>query len=190
VDSTDITRILDDLKEPTPDAERRAWEVLYPEMLRLARAERRRWGGNWTLESRALAHEAYAKLFGDEVRDYANRRHFYRLVSRAIRQILVNYATAQRRQKRGGDTPTAAPLHELEDHLMSPRVADEVVELHEALERFRELDERAASVVELKFFAGLTAEEIAETLDTSPATVGRDWAIAKAWLERELRTGR
>jgi RNA polymerase sigma factor (TIGR02999 family) len=186
MDDADITRVLAELQAEGPAAAERAWEVLYPEMLRLAKAERRRWGGNWTLETRVLANEAYLKLFGEEVRSYQDRRHFFNLVSRAIRQILVNYATSRRRQKRGGEASTALPLHEVDDRVMSAEVAEEVLDLNEALDRFRKIDPRATEVVELKFFAGLTGEEIGEAMGLSPATVGRDWVTARAWLSREL----
>ena len=156
-------------------------------MLRLARHERRRWGGNWTLETGALVNEAYMKLFGGEPRDFESRRHFFRLVSRVTRQVLVNYAEAQRSQKRGGDAPTPVPLEEARGAAMTLGVADEVVALDAALTDFRVVDPRAADVVELRFFAGLTHEEIAETLEMSLATVGRDWAVARAWLKRALR---
>lgn len=190
----DITQILDELAGSDPDAEQAAWDALYPEMLRLARHERRRWDGNWTLETGALVNEAYLKLFGGQPRDFEGRRHFFRLVSRVTRQILVNYAEARRSRKRGGDAPTPVPLEEAPGVAMTPSmtpgVADEVVALNEALEEFRRVDPRAVEVVELRFFAGLTHEEIARTLEMSLATVGRDWAVARAWLKRALAADR
>ncbi len=185
----DITQILDRLAGSDPDAERAAWDALYPEMLRLARHERRRWDGNWTLETGALVNEAYLKLFGGQPRDFEGRRHFFRLVSRVTRQVLVNYAEAKRSRKRGGDAPTPIPLEEAPGVAMTMGVADEVVALDDALAEFKRVDPRAAEVVELRFFAGLTHEEIAETLEMSLATVGRDWAVARAWLKRELAAG-
>ena len=182
----DITQILDRLTGSDPESEREAWAALYPEMLRLAQAERRRWGGNWTLETRALVNEAYVKIFGGETLHFEDRRHFFRLVSRVTRQVLVNYAEAQRSLKRGGDAPTPIPLDEASAAAMTDGVADDIVALAEALEQFRSVDPRAAEVVDLRFFAGLTHEEIAETLELSLATVGRDWSLARAWLKREL----
>ena len=182
----EITRILDRLRDGDTDAEHEAWQALYPEMIRLARAQRRRWEGNWTLGTRALAHEAWMKLFGDRPPEYADRRHFFRLVSRAIRQVLVNYAEARSAAKRGGDASDLT----LDDAILDPGMpgadASDLVALHRALDRFQELDPRAAEIVQLRYFAGLTHEEIAQALDVSLATVGRDWAAARAWLSREL----
>ena len=184
MDGTELMRLI---TSEDPDAEQQAWDVLYPELIALARAQRRKWQGNWTLETRVLAHEAYLKLFRGPVRSFEDDRHFFRLVSRAIRQVLINYAEARGAAKRGGGGEDVT-LDErlLGDHASSEAWA-EVRELDEAIHRLRDLDPRAAEIVELRFFAGLTNEEIAETLDISLATVGRDWAAAKAWLSRELR---
>ena len=185
MDTADITAILNRLGDGEPDTRSQAWEVLYPEMMRLAKAERRRWEGHWTLETRALVNEAYLKLFGEAPRNYADRRHFFRLTSRVIRQVLVTYARTQQAAKRGGADSVVA-LHEGEGVALPEATVEDVLSLHDALERLAELDPRAGEIVDLRFFAGLTHEEIGQTLGVSLATVGRDWVVAKAWLSREL----
>ncbi len=184
MDTARITEMLNRMGHGEPNAGSEAWELLYPEMVRLAKAERRRWDGNWTLETRALVHEAYIKLFGQGPRDYTDRAHFFRLTSRAMRQVLINYARSQRAAKRGG-LDEAVTLHD-EVAGFSSGIGAEMLELDQALERLAVQDARAAEIVNLRFFGGLTHVEIAETLDISLATVGRDWTVAKAWLSREL----
>ena len=141
------------------------------------------------METRVLANEAYLKLFGKEDRDYADRGHFFRLVSRAVRQVLVDYAESQRALKRGGGGEPLTLSGNVARVELPPDVAEEVLGLDEALERFRRIDPRATEIVELRFFAGLTNKEIAETMGISLATVGRDWTVARAWLKRGLRQG-
>ena len=184
MDSSRITEVLNRMGQGEPEAGTEAWELLYPEMVRLAKAERRRWEGNWTLETRALVNEAYVKLFGQGPRDYTDRAHFFRLTSRAVRQVLVNYARSQKAAKRGGPGEPETLHDELAG--LSSGIGVEMLELDQALERLAAQDVRLAEIVNLRFFAGLTHPEIAETLDISLATVGRDWVVAKAWLSREL----
>jgi len=167
------------------EARNEVWTRLYDEVLRVAGAQRSRWSGDWTLETRVLANEVFVKLFGGTPPDPNDRKHFLTLLSKAVRQILVNYSEARRTAKRGGGVGPATLDEELGIGL-GPAVTDEILALHEALERFTVLDERAAKVVELRFFTGLSYDEIAETLDISKATAVRDWEAARAWLNVAL----
>ncbi len=162
-----------------------AWTRLYDEVLQVARAQRRAWSGDWTLETRVLVNEVFIKLFRGAPPSLNDRKHFFTLVSKAARQILVNYAEARVAAKRGGGADPVTLNNEVGIALDS-EISAQVLELHDALRRFEQLDERAAKVVELRFFAGLSYDEIAEALDVSRATAARDWEAAKAWLNREL----
>lgn len=181
----DTLVLLQRAAEGDADARDQAWARVFEEVLDLAAAQRRRWSGDWTLETRALASEAFIKLSGGQAVAPNDRKHFLVLVSRAVRQVLLNYAEYKGAAKRGG----GAPMETLWDDaaaLMDDDASRDFVELHEALVRFRDVDERAARVVELRFFAGLNYEEIADVLEISRATAVRDWVIARAWLNREL----
>jgi len=159
---------------------------LYGELHRLARAQRARWHGNWTMNTTALVHEAYAKLAGKD--DFESRAHVLATASRAMRQVLVSYAEGRAAQKRGGGTPDL-PLEEARAVPLSDAQADDVLALDDALARLAGRDERAARVVECRFFGGLSVAETADALGVSEATVTRSWRLARAWLHGELAGG-
>lgn len=167
------------------DARNEAWSRLHAEILRVVRSQRRRWSGDWTLETQALASEVFIKLCGKRPLEPRDRRHFFTTLAKAVRQILVNYAEAKRTLKRGGGV-LEVPLSSVEAAILPDPVSESVLDLSEALDRFESLDARGAAVVELRFFTGLTYEEIAETLEISRATAVRDWESARLWLAREL----
>jgi RNA polymerase sigma factor (TIGR02999 family) len=156
--------------------------IVYSELRRIAarylRAERR----GHTLQTTALAHEAFLKLARQPPINWQDRAHFFAVAARIIRQILVDYARASHRDKRGG----AKPLVLDEALHISDRRSVELIALDDALEALAKLDPQQSRVVELRFFAGLTVEETAEVLSVSRATVNRDWVTARAWLLREL----
>ena len=158
--------------------------LVYDELHTLAHAQRRRWDGNYTLNTTALVHEAYLKLVGQQDPQWASRGHFLAIGARAMRQVLVTYAEARRAAKRGGGVDPL-PLDENVAR-MEADTAAEILALDEALTRLAALESRQARIVEARFFAGLTIEETAVALDVSPATVKRDWQVASAWLRREL----
>jgi len=139
-----------------------------------------------TLQTTALVNEAYLRLADQTNPNWQNRAHFFAVAARAMRQILVSYARSQRSQKRGGG---ALKVELDEAALVSPEESHEILDLHEALERLATLDSRKAQVVELKYFGGLSYDEMAEVLNISSITVRRDWRFAKAWLYTELRSG-
>jgi RNA polymerase sigma factor (TIGR02999 family) len=140
-------------------------------------------GASDTLSASALVHEAYLKLAPSADRAWADRRHFFALAARAMRQVLIGAARERLADKRGGGD-IAVTLEE--GALAAPYQAGELVALDESLHRLAALNERQARVVELRFFAGLTVEEIAETLGVATPTVQHDWRAARAWLARDL----
>lgn len=179
----EVEALLDALRrgEADPDA---LYRRLYDELHGLARVQRARWHGNWTLNTTALVHEAYEKLVGK--RDFESRAHVLATASRAMRQVLVNYAESQRSLKRGGGTPDL-PLQEAIFVPLAEDQIEDVLALDDALARLAQANERAARVVECRYYGGLSVEETAEALGVSEATVARDWRLARAWLHGELR---
>jgi len=163
------------------------FSTVYEELHRLARSQRRRWEGNHTLDTTSLIHEAYLKLVDQDRASWNDLSHFLAVAARAMRHILVNYAERQRAAKRGGGQE---PLPLEEGNPLDPQAAEEILALHEALERLEAISERQARVVEARFFGGFTIEDTAALLGTSPATVKRDWALASSWLYREIQTSK
>ena len=161
--------------------------LVYDELRRLAASYIRRERPGQTLQATALVHEAYVRLIGERAQNFQNRTHFLAIAALSMRQILVQRARARKAGKRGGD-PQRITLDEQLFRTDGTRTPSEIdlVALDTALERLAALDARHAKVVELRYFAGLSIEEIAEVLDISPATVKRDWTLARAWLKREL----
>lgn len=156
----------------------------------MAHHQRQRWRGDYTLETTGLIHETYLKLAGGKGTEVENRAHFFALASRAMRQILCNHARDQQALKRGGPVE---PLQldsdvGIQDHA-SPtgEDADALLALDDALKKLEQVNSRQGRVVECRFFGGLTVEETAETLGISTRTVKRDWAVAQAWLQREMK---
>lgn len=158
--------------------------LIYGELHRLAHHQMGGQRADHTLQTTALVNEAYLRLADQTQMNWENRVHFFAVAARAMRQILVDYARGQRARKRGGG---ALKVELDEAALVSPMEAKELVDLHEALEKLAELDSRKGQVVELKYFGGLNYDEIAEVLQTSRATVRRDWEFSKLWLYTELR---
>jgi RNA polymerase sigma factor (TIGR02999 family) len=144
----------------------------------------RREGPDHTLQTTALVHEAYIRLVDQQRVQWRNRAHFFGIAAEVMRRVLVDHARARQAAKRGGGVQRIT----LGDAMVaSSDVEDaDVLALHEALERLALLDADQARLVELRYFAGMTIEESAEALGVSPATVKREWALARAWLRREL----
>ena len=177
-----ITELLQALREGEPDAASRLVARIYPTLRQMARNHMRRERPDHTLQATALAHEAYLRLAGRPV-DFKDRHHFYAAAARAMRQILVDYARQHRSAKRGGTLPKV----DLEGVCTQPDVhSGKFVALDEALSRLAEWDPRQGQIVELRYFGGLTEQEIAETLGVSVRTVKREWRMAKAWLYAEI----
>jgi RNA polymerase sigma factor (TIGR02999 family) len=157
--------------------------LVYDELRRLAGRYLRRERMEHTLQSTALVHEAYLKLIDQRNVRWQNRAQFFGLAAELIRRILVDHARARMAAKRGG-TSYKLTLDEALD-ASAPRDLD-LVRLDDVLQGLAKIDRQQSRVVELRFFAGLTIEETAEVLGISPATVKRDWLVAKAWLRREM----
>lgn len=168
------------------DGERGALDAafgrVYDELHRLAHKVRRGRSGD-TLDTTALVHEAYLKLLPSAGMSWQDRRHFFAVAARAMRQVLVGAARERLARKRGGGE-LAVTFNEGE-HAIVGR-AEELIALDDALERLRAMDERQARIVELRFFAGLSVEETAAALALSAPTVARDWRAARAWLARDI----
>jgi RNA polymerase sigma-70 factor, ECF subfamily len=157
--------------------------LVYEELHRVAHHHLSGQRPNHTLQTTALVNEAYLRLADQTNPRWENRAHFFAVAARAMRQILVSYARTQQAQKRGGG---AFKVDLDEAALVSPEESKQIVDLHEALEQLSALDSRKAQVVELKYFSGLSYDEIAEVLKISRITVRRDWEFAKVWLYTEL----
>ena len=179
-----ITQLLYELKTGRQEVLNELLPLVYDQLRQLADSYLRRERENHTLQPTALVHEAYLRLVGQKPIDWQNRAHFFGVASRLMREILIEYARARHRKKRGGDFATRVAL----DDALSFQTQEglDVIELDEALTRLEQLDKDQARIVELRFFGGLTIEEVAEVSGTSPATVKREWTTAKLWLLREL----
>lgn len=173
------------------DGDSGALDALLPavqdELRRLARSYMRREREGHTLEPTALVNEAYLRLIDQRDVRWASRGHFFAIAAQAMRRVLVDHARGHVAEKRGGGaervTLSGVPAEGKE------RVEIDVLWLNEALERLARLDERQARVVELRYFAGMSVEEVADVLQVSPATVKREWATARLWLAHALTTG-
>lgn len=158
--------------------------LVYGELRRIARRRLRGERPGHTLQSRALVHEAYLRLLRDESPQWQNRAHFFGVAAQLMRHILVDHARNHMAVKRGGGE---APLA-LNEQMAPPRKREvDLVALDDALHRLSNIDPRQGRLVELRFLGGLTIEETALVLGISPATVNREWATARAWLQREMK---
>lgn len=179
----DVTRLLRAWRGGDPAALERLTPLVYDEMRRRARHYLRGERANHTLTPTALVHEVYMRMLNIAQVDWHDRAHFLALAARHMRRILVDSARAHRYQKRGGG---AVRVTFAEDLAVSDRGPD-LIALDDALDMLAQHDERKVRVVELRYFGGLSNEEIAEALGISTDTVTRDWNMAKLWLRRELK---
>ena len=182
----EVTALLEAHTAGDPEALAALFPLVYTELRRLARHRLRGERNDHTLQTTALVHEAYLELVDVNQASWEDRRHFFAMASRVMRNVLVDYAVKRNAQKRGGDRDRV-PLQE-KDAVATVDLSS-VISIHQALERLATIDERPARVVECRFFGGLTIEETADVIGISPATVGRDWKMARAWLNRELTNG-
>jgi len=180
----DITGLLRAWSKGDPEAPDKLLPLVYAELRRLAASRMRGERANHTLQPTALVNEAYVKLVNQHL-PWKDRGHFFGVASRAMRQVLVDYARRRTAGKRGG-RGIEVSLAEA-DPSVAPRTLD-LLALDEALHRLAAFDERQARLVELRVFAGLTTSEAAKVMDCSPATVSRDFRYAEAWLRREMRS--
>ena len=179
----DVTELLAAWSSGNQAARDQLMSAVYDELHRLARRYMRRESPGHTLQTSALLNEAFLRLVDQKHVQWQNRAHFYGIAAQMMRRILVDYARSRNYAKRGG----GAHVLSLDEALIvSDARNDQLVNLHEALERLTEFDSRKGQMVELRFFGGLSIEETAEILGVSPGTVMRDWTLAKAWLHREM----
>ncbi len=181
--SRQISHLLIDWSKGDQFALEQLMPLVYEELRRMARRYMRAQSPGHTLQTTELIHEAFLKISKGGERNWENRAHFFGVAARAMRQILVDYARSKSRQKRGGwqERVTLA-----EGVLTTNNNSKELLALDDALQKLEQIDARRSRVVELKFFGGLTVEEITEVLKISPETVNRDWQFARTWLLREL----
>ncbi|HEY2904793.1 MAG TPA: ECF-type sigma factor [Vicinamibacterales bacterium] len=160
--------------------------LVYKELHQLAARKLRSERDGHTLSTTALVHEAWLELNKLNRIQWQNRSHFLAVAAQAMRRILIDYAVARRREKRGGGQEMLS-LDDADALAIAHERADELIELDEALARLQAISERQAKVIECRFYGGMSVEETGEALDISPATVKREWTIARAWLNRELQ---
>ncbi len=179
---------ISELLDAWSGGDREAWNKLLPlvydELRGQAHRYLRRERANHTLQTTALVHETYLKLVEQRAIRWDSRKHFFWLAAEIMRRILVDYARQRNRQKRGGEVEIL-PLDSAFQIAVEETEVD-LLALDEALNKLAKMDEQQMKIVELRYFSGLNIEETAEVLDISPATVKRDWAMAKAWLYHEL----
>jgi len=182
----DVTLLLARWRKGSADAEAELMERVQGELRRLAASYLRRERGGQTLQPTAVVNEAYIRLLPQRGVSWENRAHFFGIAAKMMRRVLVDHARRRNAAKRDAGpcepvsiSGVASPAREA-DHV-------DVLALHDALSKLADLDSRQSEIVEMRFFAGLTVEEIAEVLDISTATVKREWATAKMWLKRQMR---
>ena len=160
--------------------------LVYEELRRIAQHFLQREKPGHTLQSTALVHEAYVRMVGQNLPQWQSRAHFFGIAAQLMRQILVDHARSRQAAKRGGDVFKIS----LDESTALPEQKDlDLIALDDALKSLSELDSQQSRIVELRYFAGLTIEDTSEVLGISPATVKRDWATARAWLQREMLRG-
>lgn len=184
---SDVTQILQAVERGDAKAAQEMLPLVYDELRRLAAYRMANEAPGHTLQPTALVHEAWLRLAGDEGARFENRAHFFGAAAEAMRRILVESARRKQSLKHGGNL-RRVDVDALE--LPLPMPGDELLALDEALDRLATVDSRAAEVVKLCFFVGLTQEQAARELDISLATVERRWSFARAWLFQEIQTGR
>ena len=181
--SQNITKLLLNWRNGDQEALDRLMPLVYEELRRMANYYMRNERKGHTLQTSALVNEAYLRLVDHENIEWQNRSHFFGLAAQAMRRILVDHARSRNYQKRGG---AAQQVSLDEAATLAEDRAAELIALDDALQELAKLDPRKSQIVEMRYFGGLTGEEVAEALSISTATVSRDWETAKAWLLREL----
>jgi len=183
VSAQEVTRLLQAWKAGDEGALERLMPLVYDELHRLARRFMAAEQTGHPLQTTALVHEVFLRLVHANTIEWQNRAHFYAICARLMRRILIDFARSQNYQKRG---PNFAHIQLEEAATVSEAVGSELLAVDEALKHLAAIDSRKSDVVEMRFFGGMTAAEIAGALQVSPETVARDWKLAKAWLQREL----
>ena len=179
----EVTRLLYQIRDGDPTAFDRLMPLVYDALKPIARNQLQRGNAGHTLNTTDLVHETYLKMAHQATVHWENRAHFYGVAARAMRQILVDYARKRHAEKRGGGREHFTLTNR---HLAFEIRTSDLLALDQALDRLNALNERLRKVVELRFFGGMTEEEIADVLEVSTRTVERDWVKARLFLHREL----
>jgi RNA polymerase sigma factor (TIGR02999 family) len=178
-----VTRLCQDAARQDRAAMDALVDHVYATLRRMANRQMGAERGDHTLSPTALVHEAYLRLVDQESMDWRDRAHFYAIAARVMRRVLIDHARRKLAGKRGGDQVKVTLNEEVAGAVTTP---ESLIELDRALERLEELSPRQRQVVEMRFFGGMTHEEVAEVLSVSVPTVRRDWRLAQAWLNREM----
>jgi RNA polymerase sigma factor (TIGR02999 family) len=182
--STEVSQLLQGWRAGDRQALDALLPLVYKELRRVAHFQLRNERPNHSLQSAGLVNEAYLRLVGMSSPQWESRTHFFAVAAQLMRQILVDYARRHGAAKRGANMPKVT----LEDAMVASRRKDmDVIALDDALTDLGKIDPRQSRVVELRYFAGLSLEEISQVMEIAPATVQRDWTAARAWLHREMR---
>jgi RNA polymerase sigma factor (TIGR02999 family) len=188
-DGADVTQLLQEWRDGRRDALDRLMPLVYDELHLIAsRHNAREWRAG-AMQTTALVNEAFLKLVGQRSVDWRSRAHFFAIAATMMRRILVDHARHEQRTKHGGDA-IAVPLDDAA--AVAPAIGVDAVDtiaLDAALRKLEAVDPEQARIVELRFFGGLTVEETGDVMDKSPATIKREWTLAKGWLYRELTAG-
>ena len=192
--SQEVTRLLNNWANGDQSAVDELMPLVYAELRRMAKRSMRSQNAGHTLQTTALINEAYVKLVNQKEKHWKNRAHFFGVAAQAMRHILVDYARSRQSAKRGGDfrivsVEESATISDEAGTISEERII-EIIEINDALNTLARIDKRKTQIVELKFFGGLSIEEIATFLNVSPKTVKRDWQLARMWLLRELKGDR
>lgn len=183
VKGEDVTQLLAEWRAGEANAFEKLMPLVYEELRKLAHYHLKKERSDHTYHTTDLVHEVYLNLSGKEQTPWQNRAHFFAVSAHAMRTILIDYARRRNRQKRGG----GAIKVKLDDvQVCSDEHLEDLISLDQALLKLQEIEPRLCQIVECRYFGGLTIEETAQALDISPATVKRDWKLAKAWLRRAM----
>jgi RNA polymerase sigma factor (TIGR02999 family) len=184
VGAASITELLSQVGAGDKNAEAVLFTLVYEELRKIAATHMGAERGNHTLQTTALVHEAYLRMVRQKKPNFNTRHHFFAVAAQTMRRILVDHARTHMALKRHGEFSISLD----ECAVVTPEPLPEIIALDEALKRLFEFDSRQAKVVEMRFFAGMNEEEIADVLGVSSRTVKRDWTMARAWLYGELRS--
>lgn len=182
---SDITSLLRAAGGGDRQAAERAYALLYADLHRVAHSRMRREGGFTLLDTTALVHESYLRLHAAPAPDFADRHHFLAYASRVMRSVVVDLVRARKAERRGGDAEHVT-LNTTHIDAHQPGRPDEVLQVHEALDSLAAVDARLASVVEMRYFGGLSEAEIAQALGVTERTVQRDWQKARLFLSTAI----
>jgi len=182
---SEVTRILDRAQQGDPKAAEELLPLVYEELRKLAAHKMANEAPGQTLQPTALVHEAWLKLVGNEQQNWQNRAHFFGAAAEAMRRILVDRARTQRAQRHGGGQQRL-DIEEVEIAVATED--DQLLAVNEALDKLAAQDKATADLVKLRYFVGMTIGEAAQTLGISEATANRDWAYARAWLFKEIKS--